>query len=194
MDLPLTPEAKVTNASPQILPPHSQILHQKFQKVTDPTPKSLIVDRLEALLQMQKKMSPSAREYPNAYPMEKPLSMKWIFLHMSEAYSTNMSLIQVRNSLLLVIPKSWKYNVLVEDHDKLGHQGNTCTYCLMKWQYYWKGMNKDIRKYIANCTLCCREKSKVQAYPFQMMEISDGPFDKIAIRFSHRMQNLQLWK
>ena len=42
-------------------------------------------------------------------------------------------------------------------------------------------MNKDIRKYIANCTLCCREKAKVQAYPLQMTEIPDRPFDKIAI-------------
>ena len=42
-------------------------------------------------------------------------------------------------------------------------------------------MNKDIRKHIANCTLCCREKAKVQAYPLQMSEIPDKPFDKIAI-------------
>ena len=42
-------------------------------------------------------------------------------------------------------------------------------------------MNKDIRKYIANCTLCHREKAKVQNYPLQMMEIPDRPFDKIAI-------------
>ena len=57
--------------------------------------------------------------------------------------------------LALVIPKSWKYTVLVEAHDELGHQGNTHTYCLIKYQYYWKGMNKGIQKYIANCTLCC---------------------------------------
>ena len=42
-------------------------------------------------------------------------------------------------------------------------------------------MNKDIRKYIANCILCQREKAKVQHYPLQMMEIPDRPFDKIAI-------------
>ena len=42
-------------------------------------------------------------------------------------------------------------------------------------------MNKDIRKYIANCTLCHREKAKVQAYPLQMTEIPDRPFDKIVI-------------
>ena len=80
-----------------------------------------------------------------------------------------------------MIPKSWKYTVLVEAHDKLGHQGNSHNYCLVKRQYYWKGMNKDIRKYIANCTLCCREKAKIQHYPLQMMKIPDRPFDKIAI-------------
>ena len=42
-------------------------------------------------------------------------------------------------------------------------------------------MNKDIRKYITNCTLCHREKAKVQTFPLQMMEIPDHPFDKIAI-------------
>ena len=40
-------------------------------------------------------------------------------------------------------------------------------------------MNKDIRKYIANCTLCHREKAK--AYPLQMTEILDRTFDKISI-------------
>ena len=42
-------------------------------------------------------------------------------------------------------------------------------------------MNKDIRKYIANCTLCHREKAKVQAYPLQMTEIPNRPFDKTAM-------------
>ena len=42
-------------------------------------------------------------------------------------------------------------------------------------------MNKDIRKYIANCILCQQEKAKVQQYPLQMTKIPDRPFDKIAI-------------
>ena len=83
--------------------------------------------------------------------------------------------------LALVILKSWKYTVLVEAHDKLGHQGISCTCCLIKRQYYWKGMNKDIRKYITKCVLCRRVKAKVQHYPLQMMEIPDRPFDKITI-------------
>ena len=69
----------------------------------------------------------------------------------------------------------------MEAHDKLGHQGNSCTYCLIKHQYYWKGMNKDTRKYIANFVSFLTEKAKVQEYPLQMTEIPDRPFDKIAI-------------
>ena len=83
--------------------------------------------------------------------------------------------------LALVNSKSWKYTVLVEAHDKLGHQENTHTYCLIKHQYYWKEMNKGIWKYIANCTLCCREKAKIQNYPLQMTEIHNRLFNKIAM-------------
>ena len=83
--------------------------------------------------------------------------------------------------LVLVIPEAWKYIILLEAHDKLGHQGVTHTCCLIKCQYYWKGMNKDIQKYIANCTSCWREKATVQSYPLQMTEIPERPFDKIAI-------------
>ena len=86
-----------------------------------------------------------------------------------------------KKCLALVIPKSWKYTVLVKAHDKQGHQGNSHTYCLIKCQYYWKGMNKDIQKYIANCVLCRQEKAKVQQYPLWMTEIPDRPFDKITI-------------
>ena len=42
-------------------------------------------------------------------------------------------------------------------------------------------MNKDIRKYITQCALCCREKAKVQAYPLQMTEIPVHPCNRIAI-------------
>ena len=51
--------------------------------------------------------------------------------------------------MALVIPKAWKYAMLMGAYDKFGHHGATHTYCLIKFQNYWKGMNKDVRKYIA---------------------------------------------
>ena len=79
------------------------------------------------------------------------------------------------------LPKSWKYMILVETHDKMGHQGNNHTYSLIKRQYYWKGMAKDVKNYIQRCPTCHQEKAQVQSYPLHMMEIPDRPFDKIAM-------------
>ena len=125
------------------------------------TSKSVTANRLEALLQMQKTDSFCKRISKHLSNGKAPKHETDIFTHVRGVlykHVTNSG----KKFLALVIPKSWKYTVLVEAHDKLGHQGNTHTYCLFKCQYYWKGMNKDIRKYITNCTLCHRGKAKVQ--------------------------------
>ena len=59
----------------------------------------------------------------------------------------------------LVIPKAWRYTILVETHDKMGHQGNNRTYSLIKQQYYWKGMAKDVKNYIQRCLACQQKKA-----------------------------------
>ena len=151
-----------------------------FSQDNNPTPKSLTDDCQDALLQMQctdpfcKHIS--KRLLNGKAPHHESDTLTHIkgllYKHVSDAG---------KQFLALVIPKSWKFTILVEAHDKLGHQGNNHTYCLIKWQYYWKGMNKDIRKYIANCVLCRHDKAKVQQYPLQMTEIPDRPFNKIAI-------------
>ena len=83
--------------------------------------------------------------------------------------------------LALVIPKSWHFTLLLEAHDTLEYQGVNRTCHLVKHQHYWKGMNKDIHKYINICVLCKREKPKMQVYPLQMTNVSHRPFDKIAM-------------
>ena len=131
----------------------------KITSTPNPTPKSLTADRLEALLQMQK-------SHPFYKQISKCLSNGKAPKHETELITHIKGLLYKhitdcrQQFLALVIPKSWKYTVLVEVHDKLGHQGNTCTYCLIKWQYYWKVMNKEIHKYIANCALCHRQRPK----------------------------------
>ena len=117
------------------------------------TLKPLTVDGLDAILQMQK-----------TDPFCKCISKRLLngkaphhefdtFIHVKGLLYKHVT-DTGKKFLALVIPKSWKYTVLVEAHNKLGHQGNSHTYCLIKQQYYWEGMNKDIRKYIANCILC----------------------------------------
>ena len=145
-----------------------------------PTPKSLTADHLVTLLQMQ-------RTDPFCKCISKRLLNGKAPHHEFDTFTHVKGLLYKhvfdagKQFLALVIPKSWKLTILVEAHDKLGHQGNNHTYCLIKHQYYWKGMNEIIRKYIANCILCRQDKAKVQQYPLQMTEIPDRPFDKIAI-------------
>ena len=144
------------------------------------TPKPLTAEHLDALLQMQ-------RTDPFCKCISRRLLNGKAPHHEFDTFTHVKGLLYKhimdvgKKFLTLVIPKSWKYTVLMEAHDKLGHQGNSCTYCLIKYQYYWKGMNKDIWKYIANCVHYRWEKAKVQQYPLQMTEIPDRPFDKIAI-------------
>ena len=97
----------------------------------DPIPKLLTANKLEVLLQMQK-------NDPFFKRISKQLSNGKAPKHETDIFTQVRDLLykHVTNSgqkfLSLVIPKSWRYTVLVEVHDKLGHQGNTCTYCLMK--------------------------------------------------------------
>ena len=132
--------------------PHPDTAPQISQEPTT-APKQLTADHLETLLQMQK-----------ADPFCKCISKRLLngkaphhefdtFTHVNGLLYKHV-MDTGKKFLALAIPNSWKYTVLMEAHDKLGHQVNSCTYCLIKCQYYWKRMNKDIRKYIANCVLC----------------------------------------
>ena len=160
--------------------PHTDSTPHISQDATTTTPRPLTADCLYVLLQMQ-------RTDPFCKCISKRLLNGKAPHHEFDTFTHVKGLLYKyvmdadKKFLTLVIPKSWKFTVLVEAHDKLGHQGNSHTYCLIKHQYYWKGMNKDIRKYIANCILCRQDKAKVQQYPLQMTEIPDRPFDKIAI-------------
>ena len=72
--------------------------------------------------------------------------LKTFFIHngLLYRYASNHS----KDFCALVIPKAWRYTILVETHDKMGHQGNNRMYSLIKRQYYWKGMAKDVKDYI----------------------------------------------
>ena len=136
-------EGRPNNTLHWIFPQHKQVLHLKSHQYQMQHLNSLTEDRLEVLLQMQK-INPFCKW------ISKHLSNGKALLHETDLFTHVKVLLykHITDSgqkfFALVIPKSSKYTVLVEAHDKLGHQGNTHTYCLIKHQYYWKGMNKDI--------------------------------------------------
>ena len=99
------------------------------------TPKSLTTDQWDALLQMQ-------CTDPFCKHISKRLLNGKAPHHETDTFTHKKGLLYKHVSdsgkqfLTLVIPKSWKFTILLEAHDKLGHQGNNHTYCLIKQQYY----------------------------------------------------------
>ena len=104
-------------------------------EVMDPTPKPLTANRLEALLQMQKTDPFCKRITKHLTNGKAPQHESDLFTHVRGLLYKHV-MDSGQKFLALVTPKSWKYTVLVEVHDNLGHQGNTHTYFLIKCQYY----------------------------------------------------------
>ena len=90
----------------------------------DITPKPLTVDRHVALLQMQK-IDPFCKHISRQLSNGKaPQHKAELFTHVKGLlYKHIMDADQ--KFMSLIIPKVWKYNVLVEAHDKFRHQGVT---------------------------------------------------------------------
>ena len=115
-DSPDTTSTSHPNVSPKISPEATQ------------TPKTLTVDRLEALLQMQR-TDPFCRCISKCLLNGKaPQHETDVFTHMKGLLYKHI-MDSGKQFLALIIPKILEVYGLVEAHNKLGHQGNPCTYC-----------------------------------------------------------------
>ena len=130
MGQPSTPGAIPRSTSdPTSTPPVMPQPH--ISQDDNATPKSLTANRRDGLLQMQqtdpfckcisKRLLNGKAPHQKAYTFTHVKGL--LYKHVSDAG---------KQFLTLVIPKSWKFTFLVEAHDKLGHQGNNRTYCLIK--------------------------------------------------------------
>lgn len=83
--------------------------------------------------------------------------------------------------LKLVIPQHLRSLVLKECHDNLGHMGLDKTYDRIRQKYHWRGIYKDIVRYVADCVPCNTRNLKQQAAPLQEMDKVSMPFQKVAM-------------
>ena len=97
---------------------------------TDPSPKSLTADRLQALLQMQK-TDPFCKWISKCLSNGKaPQHKTGLLIHVKGLLYKHVT-DSNQKFLALIIPKAWKNTVLLEVHNKFSHQGTTHTYCLI---------------------------------------------------------------
>ena len=64
----------------------------------------------------------------------------------------------------IVLPCMLIGHVLELAHDKLGHNGRSRTYAMLKCLYYWKGMKASIVKHVKYCDIC--QKRNLQIVPY----------------------------
>ena len=90
--------------------------------------------------------------------------------------------------LRLVIPSTLQSDVLHHVHTSLegGHQGILRTFEKIRKQFYWKGLYRDVLKYVSECEDCETGKGKpnmisgspgnlVGHFPFQIIAMDHMP-------------------
>ena len=113
--------------------PHSDAGTPDVTDIQSTTAKLLTTDRLQALLQMQR-TDPFCKCISKHLSNGKtPKHKADLFLHVEGLLYKHVTHLN-QTFLALVMPKAWKYTMLVEAHEKLGYQGATHTYCLIKCQ------------------------------------------------------------
>ena len=88
------------------------------------------------------------------------------------------------STLQAIVPMSERRNVLqyCHDHKTAGHLGVTKTLSKIRQSYYWPGLQRDVRQYIAGCDTCTRRKcpTKTNRAPMQIVR-SGLPMERIAL-------------
>jgi hypothetical protein len=56
----------------------------------------------------------------------------------------------------VICDDSEQQNIIKRCHDEVGHKGVGATTVMVKYRYFWRNMDQDIRNYIATCDQCQR--------------------------------------
>ena len=131
MDGPAFHTRSHTQNSSDSIPASLAIPQPHITQSSNPTPETITANCRDALLQMQC-MNPFCKHISKQLLNGKaPHHESDTFTHVNGLLYKHVS-DAGKQFLALVNPKSWKFTILVEAHDKLGHQGNNCTYCPIK--------------------------------------------------------------
>ena len=65
-------------------------------------------------------------------------------------------------------------HVLELAHNKLGHNGISRTYAMLKRLYFWKGMKVSVTKHVKNCAVC--QKRNPQVVPYAKLHFDTATF------------------
>ncbi|XP_042147391.1 uncharacterized protein LOC120844553 [Ixodes scapularis] len=85
----------------------------------------------------------------------------------------------------LIVPTVFRKTVMELAHDGImsGHQGVKSTVARVAEEFFWPGMQGDVKRYIRSCDVCQRTipKGTVKKAPMMSMPIIEEPFHRVAI-------------
>ena len=84
--------------------------------------------------------------------------------------------LQIGNQVFfpIVLPRILIGHVLELAHNKLGHNGISRIYAMLKCLYYWKGMKTSIVKHVKSCDIC--QKYNLQVVPYAKLHFDTATF------------------
>ena len=71
--------------------------------------------------------------------------------------------------------------LLVEAHDKMGHNGAGHTYALLKRYYYLKGIKTSMDKHVKNCYQCQKCNQHKVVYPKLHFDTASFPMEFVCM-------------
>ena len=85
-------------------------------------------------------------------------------------------------SLALVIPPKLGLTAIVSVHLELLHPGENKMVEALRRRVYWRGMNRQIKRYVAGCSVCQLKNLKADSYPFKHSDPEkSGPWVRLAV-------------
>ena len=78
----------------------------------------------------------------------------------------------------IYVPQELRVTYLEAYHDRMGHQGATRTYNVLKKRYFWPGMQAQVARYVADCHECTLSKTNQRSHSAPLRAtIGTAPFD-----------------
>ena len=85
----------------------------------------------------------------------------------------------------LVVPQKFRETIMKLAHDSLfaGHLGTQRTVARVTAEFYWPGIQSDVRRFCQSCDICQRtlQKGKTSKVPLERMPLIDEPFQRVAV-------------
>ena len=81
----------------------------------------------------------------------------------------------------IILPHMLIGHVLELAHNKLGHNGISRTYAMLKWLYYWKDMKSSIIKHVKSCDICQKCNFQVVCYAKLHFDTATFPMEFISM-------------